>query len=229
MDATLPDGTKIQLEPESTPDTCPVCRMTGTMTKLPGAYVRYRDGYAHQQTLQTIFRRPRHKCGAVFIAEFDHRPWSGPYSKEGWEFRRAFPMEPLPPIISKEITQISPSFFGLYKQALAADHHGLTDVFGMALRKALEFLIKDYAISKTPTEDAAIKAAMLGAVIKKHVSDPNIKACAERAVWLGNDETHYERRWTGHDVTDLKTLIQLTLNWIANEQLTAKYLGSMTP
>lgn len=138
-------------------------------------------------------------------------------------------MEPPPPTIAKEITQISPSFFGLYKQAMAAEHHGLTDVFGMALRKALEFLIKDYAISKNPTEDAAIKAAKLGAVIKKHVSDANIKACAERAVWLGNDEAHYERRWTGHDATDLKTLIQLTLNWIANEQLTAKYLGSMTP
>lgn len=138
-------------------------------------------------------------------------------------------MEPLAPTISKEISQVSPSFYGLYKQALAAEHHGLTDVFGMALRKALEFLIKDYAISKNPNEETAIKAGLLGTVIKKHVSDPNIKICAERAVWLGNDETHYERRWTGHDVTDLKTLIQLTLNWISNELLTAKYLGSMKP
>ena len=137
-------------------------------------------------------------------------------------------MEPEPPTVPLEITQISPSFFGLYKQALAAEHHGLTDVFGMALRKALEFLIKDYAISKHPSDDATIKASMLGQVIKQYVADPNIRACAERAVWLGNDETHYERRWIGHDVTDLNTLIQLTLNWIANEQLTAKYLGSMT-
>ena len=229
MEAILPDSTKITVEPESTPDFCPVCQMTGTMTKLAGTYVRFRDGCDHRKTLQSLFRCPRHKCGAVFIAEFDHRPWSGPHRPEVWEFRRAIPTELQPPTLPKEITQVSPSFYGLYKQALAAEHHGLTDVFGMALRKALEFLIKDYAILKNPTEDAAIKAAMLGVVIKKHVSDPNIKACAERAVWLGNDETHYERRWTGHDVTDLKTLIQLTLNWISNEQLTAKYLGSMNP
>jgi hypothetical protein len=124
---------------------------------------------------------------------------------------------------------LSPSFAGLYKQALAADHHDLTDVFGMALRKALEFLIKDYAITQHPAEAAAIKSTLLGAVIKKYVSDPNIKACAERATWLGNDETHYERRWVGHDVTDLRTLIQLTLNWITNEQLTKKYLATMKP
>jgi hypothetical protein len=226
MDAILPDSTKLQLETKSTPDTCPICRMSGTMARLPGAYVRFRDGFEHLNTLQLIYRCPRHKCGAVFIAEYEPSWSSRQY--DPWEFSRAFPMEPQSPTVSPEISTLSPSFYGLFKQALAAEHHGLTDVFGMALRKALEFLIKDYAISKHPTKDAAIKAALLGPVIKEYVSDPNIKSCAERAVWLGNDETHYERRWTGHDVTDLKTLIQLTLNWIVNEQLTAKYLGAMT-
>jgi hypothetical protein len=110
---------------------------------------------------------------------------------------------------------------------LRADYHGLDDVFGMALRKAFEFLIKDYCISKHPDKEETIKDTFLGTVIKNYVSDTNIKICAERATWLGNDETHYERRWTGHDVKDLHTLIKLTLNWISNEQLTASYLESM--
>jgi len=229
MEAILPDGAKLSLEPESTPDTCPVCHQSGTMTRVPGAFVRFRDGWEHQRTLQLLFRCPRHKCGALFVGEFDHRPWNSRQTTDAWEFRRAFPAQPEPPAISAEIQSLSPSFAGLYKQALAADHHDLTDVFGMALRKALEFLIKDYAITQHPAEAAAIKSTLLGAVIKKYVSDPNIKACAERATWLGNDETHYERRWVGHDVTDLRTLIQLTLNWITNEQLTKKYLATMKP
>jgi hypothetical protein len=28
-------------------------------------------------------------------------------------------------------------------------------------------------------------------------------------------ETHYERRWEGKELADLKTLITLTMNWIA--------------
>ena len=226
MNAILPDSTTIQLEPHRIPDICPVCRMSGTMTRLPSAYVRVRDEHDHLRTLQILFRCPRHKCGSVFIAEYE-QGYTSHSSNMTWNHQRSIPMELAPPKVSPEIRSISPAFYGLYRQALAAEHHGLTDVFGMALRKALEFLIKDYAISKYPDKDTAIKAALLGQVIKDHVSDPNIKLCAERAVWLGNDETHYERRWTDHDVTDLKALIQLTLNWIANEQLTAKYLASM--
>jgi len=61
------------------------------------------------------------------------------------------------------------------------------------------------------------------------VSDPNIKTCAERASWLGNDETHYEKRWDAHDVNDLHTLIRLTMNWMQNEALTKKYLDERQP
>ena len=90
-------------------------------------------------------------------------------------------------------------------------------------------LCKDYCITKDSAAEADIKREFLGSVIKNRVADPNIKICAERATWLGNDETHYERRWTGHDVTDLHTLIKLTLNWISNEHLTQSYLESMQP
>lgn len=140
---------------------------------------------------------------------------------------RLIPIVPADPEVQTEIQEISPSFYGLYCQAFKAESHGLSDVFGMSLRKALEFLIKDYAISKHPDKSDAIKKCLLGQVIKEYVINENIKVCAERAVWLGNDETHYERRWTGHDVNDLKVLIQLTLNWISSELMTAKYLGSM--
>jgi hypothetical protein len=227
MEAILPTGEPNRADPDTEPDLCPVCNMTGTMARQGGAYIRYNDGWSHKRTLQLTYRCPRHKCGALFLAEFDYDDQRGFRRESNWVLRRVYPNMPDKPKLPDCIHLISPSFEGLYGQALRADYHGLDDVFGMALRKAFEFLIKDYCISKHPDKEETIKDTFLGTVIKNYVSDTNIKICAERATWLGNDETHYERRWTGHDVKDLHTLIKLTLNWISNEQLTASYLESM--
>jgi hypothetical protein len=50
---------------------------------------------------------------------------------------------------------------------------------------------------------------------------------AKRAAWLGNDETHYVRKWEDHDLEDLKSLIKVTGNWIEMEAITKKYIGDM--
>jgi len=226
MDASLPTNKTEEVYITSTPDYCPVCKYTGSMSPEGSPYIRFEDGWEHQKVLQLTFRCPRHKCGALFIAEYDFSGWQGGRDAS-WDLKRLFPNIPTPPKVPDCIVSISPSFIQLYTQALRADYYGLADVFGMSLRKAFEFLIKDYCITKDSASDAAIKKEFLGSVIKNRVSDPNIKICAERATWLGNDETHYERRWTGHDVTDLHTLIKLTLNWISNEHLTQSYLDSM--
>jgi hypothetical protein len=42
---------------------------------------------------------------------------------------------------------------------------------------------------------------------------------SKRAAWLGNDETHYKRRWTGKDLDDLKKLISAVEHFIAMEVL----------
>jgi hypothetical protein len=54
-----------------------------------------------------------------------------------------------------------------------------------------------------------------------------VRLCAERAAWLGNDETHYTRRWEAHDITHLKTLIRLTTIWIESELLTKQMKKQM--
>jgi hypothetical protein len=50
---------------------------------------------------------------------------------------------------------------------------------------------------------------------------------AERATWLGNDETHYVRKWEDKDINDLKILIKVTLHWIEMELLTEQYKTEM--
>lgn len=55
----------------------------------------------------------------------------------------------------------------------------------------------------------------------------NIKNVAKRAAWLGNDETHYVRKWASKDVTNLKQLIELVVRWIENEVETERVLQEM--
>jgi hypothetical protein len=84
-------------------------------------------------------------------------------------------------------------------------------------------LVKDYLIQVRPGDEGAIKSAALATCINNYVSDPNLKISADRATWLGNDATHYDQKYTDHDITHLKELIALTLYWLNSEMLTKKY------
>ena len=118
-------------------------------------------------------------------------------------------------------------FKEVYRQASAAEAYKLEQVAGVGFRKALEFLVKDFCIQERPSDEDAIKDEFLGRTIANRISDTNIKKCAERAAWLGNDETHYVRKWEEKDIADLKVLIDLTMSWIRNGILTKRYLDEM--
>ena len=121
------------------------------------------------------------------------------------------------------VKTLSDSFVTIYNQAFYAEQEGLLEICGVGYRKALEFLIKDYAIDKNPEDKEEIEKKFLSACIKEYVTDNRIKIVAERAVWIGNDETHYVRRWEGRDLEDLKKLIELTVHWIQMEKLTDSF------
>jgi hypothetical protein len=88
-------------------------------------------------------------------------------------------------------------------------------------------LIKDFCVKENPKDEEAIKSQFLGTVIKERIADPNIKAMAKRAAWLGNDESRYVRIWEDKAITDLKALITLTVSWINTHLLTKKYVKDM--
>jgi len=72
-----------------------------------------------------------------------------------------------------------------------------------------------------------IKKMPLSSCIKEYVEDNKIKSVAKRAIWLGNDETHYIKKWEGKKLTDLKKLIELTIHWIEMEKLTQSFENDM--
>jgi hypothetical protein len=137
--------------------------------------------------------------------------------------KQTVPTEPRNYSQPTELTKISPDFCSIYNQAHKAEQLGLLLVSGPGYRKALEFLVKDYLTSQQTTEEAKkdIADSPLMACIKKYVTDTRMKTTAERATWLGNDETHYIRKWEDKDLQDMKNLIQLTCYWIQSEHLTS--------
>lgn len=128
---------------------------------------------------------------------------------------------------NKIIKELSPLFCEIYNEAYSAEQMGLNQIMGVGYRKALEFLIKDYLISTHPEKEEEIKNKFLGRCINDDVADQNIKDIVKRATWLGNDETHYIRKWRDKDVSHLKGLIDLCLHWIEAEINTKKILEEM--
>lgn len=94
---------------------------------------------------------------------------------------------------SQIIKDVSSSFESIYNQAFCADQMSLDQICGPGYRKALEYLIKDYLMLEIEDEEqkSKIKNKFLGTCIQEDVVDERIKAVAKRALWLGNDVTHY--------------------------------------
>lgn len=117
-----------------------------------------------------------------------------------------------------EINKISPNFVKIYTQAETASKMNLDLIAGVGYRKAVEFLIKDYLIMQNPEKEESIKNKFLGNVINDYMRDfPKIQALAKAATWIGNDETHYQRKHKDKDITDLKKFINTTVHFIVAE------------
>ena len=112
------------------------------------------------------------------------------------------------------ISNLSPSFVKIYNQSLEAEHHNLDEIAGIGYRKALEFLIKDFLIFHEHKEMSKVNPTALGNCINTMIDNSQLKIAASRATWLGNDQTHYEQKYTDKDINDLKRLIKLSVNWI---------------
>lgn len=131
-------------------------------------------------------------------------------------------------IFDERIINLSPQFDKIYNQALAAESSMLDEIAGLGYRKALEFLIKDFAIHEHPDEEESIKAKPLAKCIKSYITNENITTLAERSAWIGNDEAHYIRKQEDRDVSDMKAFIQAIVYFIGMILITED-AASMAP
>lgn len=194
------------------PDVCPIC----TFAVSPKYILSYKKERLITELLCVC---PRHQCSALFFAVY-----------QGWnnyELIKCYPTSKYHKDFPVEVSDLSPDFVAIFNQAHHAEQEELDLICGVAYRKALEYLIKDYVLRLFPEDDIKIKSKPLMQVIQNYITEPSIKLMAERATWLGNDETHYIRKWEDKDLKDLKNLIDLTVYFISMSLKALQYQEEM--
>lgn len=118
--------------------------------------------------------------------------------------------------LPEPIRKMSPMFVDTFNQSAVAEAEDLTEIAGCGYRKSLEYLVKDYLFHKSPDQRDDIQSEFLGKAIQR-IEDPRVKTLAERAVWIGNDETHYLKKHEALDIDDMKRFIAAMLSYIEAE------------
>ena len=229
------DEKNVQFNLASVPDCCPVCRKGGQPNFLVAAI---NPSAPTREKLFAAFRCPVNSCRAIYLGIYTR-------AQRGATFdlvRAVLPFYSQAKEFATSIKELSPHFCTIYNQALAAEDNGLNLICGPGYRKALEFLMKDFIIhykfkidpvasdddkKKLLAKHEQVKSSFLGSVINDFIDDDNIKDCASRAVWLGNDETHYTRLWEDKDLADLKRLIELAVLHTESVIATDEYRKAM--
>lgn len=202
-------------------DHCPVCKKSGDPTFIKAFFI----GDPLKAPVQIVYQCRAQTCNKIFIAQYNR--WMTERMEAEYYFNKYFPESFETKTFPSEITQISNSFAKIYNQSKQAEEIALDQIAGAGYRKALEFLIKDYLIFLFPNEKEKFIKKWLGNCIKEDIKDEYIKKCADRAVWLGNDETHYYRKWKTKDIDDLKKYINLVMDWITLRIRTKKSVEDM--
>ena len=208
------------------PNQCPLCN------KSIKPYFLF--GWINEENLSAYATFECHSCFNAFIKNITgiskaNKLVGGYTTYQEDDSSNSFiaPSKPVPVEFSEYITTISPQFANIYNQANAAECYNLNEIAGIGYRKSVEFLIKDYLTSKLDdeTEKDKIKGKLLANCINDNIDLKSLKMVASRAVWIGNDETHYIRRHEDKDITDLKRLIDVTVRWIETECMTLEAEG----
>lgn len=192
------------------PDVCPHCKK-GIFPKLLDSY--YNETDFDSSSLFAVFFCP--VCEECFIGVYDLYSDLASYSKTN--LSAVFPSASDRKEFSNGITDLSPSFIKIYNQSLCAESNMLYEVCGLGYRKALEFLIKDYAIHLFPNDEDAIKKKQLSPCIKEYINDSRIKSLATASAWIGNDETHYIRKHDDYCISHLKSFINAVVTFIDSD------------
>lgn len=169
-------------------------------------------GYKHQEfdeKVAILCQCNNQECYNFFALEYmDY--YSGPTPLKKYNYTKNIKTN-----LPETIKEISNGFYEIYVQSATAEEYGLDEISGMGYRKALEFLMKDFAILNYPNDEEKIKKLFLNDVIKNYYSDfSEVKNLATASSWIGNDETHYERRNDDKDIKDLKNYLQATVHYI---------------
>ena len=190
------------------PSKCPRCNVSCLLEPLDTYFINHTQGRLTRDAYSLFFCP---NCEECFVTT--HTVELIPRNDNS-NIREIFPASSSVSSFSNQISALSPNFVRIYNQSEKAEAVGLDEICGIGYRKALEFLIKDYAIAFNTEKETDIAKASLSACIETYISDTRIKSLAKASAWIGNDETHYVRLHENYDIKHLKTFISAIVSFI---------------
>lgn len=191
------------------PNICPHCHIANE----PAILFKHHDTKVNK--LISVWRCNFNKCNKIFVVS--HKKDEATYIIE--RTLNGLPKGPIwpEPILNLkdgktiETSKVLESkFIKTYLQSLESEANGHDEISGMGYRKAIEYLVKDWAIQTHPTEKEKILGKWLSAVIQDYFTG-DLKDILERATWLGNDQTHYNKLFDEYNISHLKEIISLIM------------------
>jgi hypothetical protein len=144
-------GPSREISANRVPDRCPRCENYGTVRVL--AALQTGSELRARRDAVAICECGNLACESVFVAFY------ALIVENGVETARLMHHKPLeytaPSTFSETIAKLSPVFCETYDQAARAEENGLTQICGAGYRRALEFLVKDFAISNKSNADGS--------------------------------------------------------------------------
>jgi len=207
------------------PDICPHCHFANQ----PNFIFQYFDIFQSKNI--SIWQCNANNCKKTFIAIHDEINDNLTFSR----FLNGLPKGPVWPNPIKNLKDgktintenlESSKFIKTYLQSIEAETMGFDEIAGMGFRKAIEYLVKDWAIHNNTDRKEEILEMWLGNVISNFF-DGDLKDILERATWLGNDQSHYNKLFKEFNTTHLKELIDLILVELDREFKKRHYIESI--
>ncbi len=126
-------------------------------------------------------------------------------------------------------SSVSERFITMYNQALQSEFVGNIELAAIGYRSSLEILIKDFATKELnkPFEEVAKKS--LCNAIGEYLNQPDLVSTADVIRILGNDYTHYQRKYPEHDFELLKGYMEIFLKQIEVQYMIKHPPVSRTP
>lgn len=184
---------------------CPLCNHALSPTVLYASLIEYDDYEMNKVFLLNYCPN----CDSEFMSSHSYDS-----EDDGYIFVSSAPAHFSECSFSDNIQNLSSEFVKAYNESLHAESLGLESICGMGYRKSLEFLIKDYVISKNPNEKSKVEKLPLAKCITAYISDERLKALATASTWLGNDQTHYVQKHSAHGLKELKQFINAFVTFI---------------
>ncbi len=175
------------------PRYCPICGMP-QCPDVADSKLWKPDGDARYGTVMYTCNN----CSRKYLVNYDLSP-----SAESWKPCSFYPVLDLS-CKNDVLDPVSPRFSELYAQALRSEQLGDVDLAATGYRNAIECLIKDYAIVELHADPDTVTKESLFEAIGNYL-DPDMVKTADVVRILGNDFTHYQRKYPQFDFKILKT------------------------